>query len=189
MSLPLAFGTRLAGIPAAIPYLRPEPADAARWQARLAALPGRRVGLCWAGNRALADLRANPVDRRHSLPAGALAPLAGVPGVSFISLQKGDAPPPGLALHGWTAELHDFADTAALIAGLDLVISVDTAVAHLAGALGRPVWLLNRHDSEWRWLLGRDDSPWYPSLRQFRQPAYGDWGGVIGAVAARLRGG
>ena len=115
-----------------------------------------------------------------------------MPGVSFVSLQKGRAgaepPPPGLALHDWTAELDDFADTAALVAGLDLVVSVDTAVAHLAGALGRPVWLLNRFDSEWRWLLGRSDSPWYPTLRQFRQPSYGDWPGAIAALATALRG-
>ncbi len=186
LSLPLAFGTRLSGIPAETPYLQPLASDAARWRARLAALPGRRVGLCWAGNAALADIRANPIDRRRSLPEGALAPLADLPGISFVSLQKGAAPPPGLVLHDWTAELHDFADTAALLAGLDLVISVDTAVAHLAGSLGQPVWLLNRHDSEWRWLLGREDSPWYPSLRQFRQAAYGDWTAPLAAVRDAL---
>jgi ADP-heptose:LPS heptosyltransferase len=89
-------------------------------------------------------------------------------------------------VHDWTGDLHDFSDTAALIAGLDLVISVDTAVAHLAGALGKPVWLLNRYDTCWRWLLDRDDSPWYPTLRQFRQPAPGDWDAVIAAVSAAL---
>jgi ADP-heptose:LPS heptosyltransferase len=92
-----------------------------------------------------------------------------------------------MALYDFTADLHDFADTAALIDGLDLVISVDTAVAHLAGALGKPVWLLNRFDTCWRWLLDRDDSPWYPSLRQFRQPHPGDWGSVIRRVRDALR--
>jgi hypothetical protein len=89
-------------------------------------------------------------------------------------------------LHDWTAELSDFADTAALIDGLDLVIGVDTAVVHLAGAMGKPVWLLNRFDSCWRWLRGRDDSPWYPSLTQFRQPAPGDAASVIETVRRRL---
>ena len=92
-----------------------------------------------------------------------------------------------MALHDFTADLHDFADTAALIDGLDLVISVDTAVAHLAGALGKPVWLLNRFDTCWRWLLARDDSPWYPALRQFRQPSPGDWHSVIGAARDALQ--
>src|SRR5215469_13251322 len=106
----------------------------------------------------------------------ALAPLGEVSGVSFVSLQKGGPaaqaadPPHGMMLHDFTTDLHDFEDTAALIVNLDLVISVDTSVAHLAGALGKPVWLLNRFDTDWRWLLNRDDSPWYPTLRQFRQP-------------------
>ena len=93
----------------------------------------------------------------------------------------------GLTLHDWTAELSDFADTAALVGALDLVISVDTAVAHLAGALGRPVWLLNRRDTDWRWLLERDDSPWYPTLRQFRQTQDGDWAPVVARVRDALR--
>jgi ADP-heptose:LPS heptosyltransferase len=115
-----------------------------------------------------------------------------VAGVSFVSLQKGEParqaadPPPGLRLRDDTVELCDFADTAALIEALDLVISVDTSVAHLAGALGKPVWLLNRHDTCWRWLLGRDDSPWYPTLRQFRQPAPGDWQAVMARVRDAL---
>ncbi len=113
--------------------------------------------------------------------------------MSFVSLQKGEPaaqatePPPGMALADDTASLADFADTAALVEALDLVISVDTAVAHLAGALGKPVWLLNRYDTDWRWMLDRDDSPWYPSLRQFRQPSPGDWETVIGEVREALR--
>jgi hypothetical protein len=110
-----------------------------------------------------------------------LGPLAEAPGVSFVSLQKGKSatqaavPPPAMSLVDHTADLKDFADTAALIDNLDLVISVDTSVAHLAGGMGKPVWLLNRFDTCWRWLLDRDDSPWYPTLRQFRQPSPGDW--------------
>jgi len=131
------------------------------------------------------------------LPSGFLivpsltGPFGVVPGVSFVSLQKGEPstadPPPGLALHDFTAELHDFADTAALVDGLDLVTSVDTAVVHLAGALGKPLWLMNRFDTCWRWLLGRDDSPWYPQLRQFRQPSPGDWKSVISGVGDALQ--
>ena len=133
------------------------------------------------------------IDRRRSITLARLAPLAAVPGVSFVSLQKGAPsaqaaqPPAGLVLHDFTAELGDFADTAALVEALDLVISVDTAVAHLAGALGKPVWLLNRFDTCWRWLQGRDDSPWYPSLRLFRQATPGDWDGVIASIATALR--
>ena len=109
------------------------------------------------------------------------APLAQVPGTWLCSLQKGvaaqeaHAPPPGMDLAHWTVQLHDFADTAALIANLDLVITIDTAVAHLAGAMGKPVWLLLHFHADWRWMLDRNDSPWYPTLRLFRQPAPGDW--------------
>jgi hypothetical protein len=112
------------------------------------------------------------------------------PGVSFVSLQKNDDPHSKKSnprLHDWTDELQDFADTAALMDALDLVISVDTSVVHLAGALGKPVWLLNRYDTCWRWLLNRNDSPWYPTLRQFRQPAPGDWNSVLLSVRAALR--
>jgi ADP-heptose:LPS heptosyltransferase len=121
-----------------------------------------------------------------------LAPLAAASGVQFISLQIGEPaaearePPDGLRLVDWTAELGDFADTAALVAGLDLVISVDTSVAHLAGALGRPVWILSRFDGCWRWLEDRDDSPWYPTARLFRQPDPGAWDPVIASVAEAL---
>jgi hypothetical protein len=117
-----------------------------------------------------------------------------VPGISFVSLQKGAAaaqsrtPPPGMMLHDWTEELVDFADTAALIEALDLVISVDTSVVHLAGALGKELWLLNRLDTCWRWLLGRADSPWYPTLRQFRQRRFGDWDGVVRDIRDALMG-
>jgi tetratricopeptide (TPR) repeat protein len=181
MSLPLAsmpalFGTELSTVPGA-PYLE---AEAARWRGRLS---GKSVGLVWAGE-ARTHLADRAMDARRSIAPGRLAPLGGVRGVTFVSLQMGAGEKPPFPLCDWTGELGDFADTAALVAALDLVIGVDTAVAHLAGAMGRPVWLLNRFDADWRWLRGRDDCPWYPALRQFRQPAPGDWEGVVARVAA-----
>jgi tetratricopeptide (TPR) repeat protein len=178
----------------AAPYLQADPARVAAWRARLAPLPGLRVGLVWAGGARPDQPTLGPVDRRRSTRLDSLAPLAEVTGVSFVSLQKGAPaleaarPPAGMMLHDFTDQLGDFADTAALVEALDLVISVDTAVAHLAGALGRPVWLLNRFDSCWRWLAERTDSPWYPTLTQFRQSAPGDWAGVAAAAATALRG-
>jgi Flp pilus assembly protein TadD len=188
MSLPLAFGTTLDTIPAATPYLSADPALAANWKERLVGLDGLRIGLVWAGGQ-----RFTYDDRRRSIALKALAALGQVSGVSFVSLQKDEAaaeaaePPHGLMLHDFTSELHDFEDTAALIVNLDLVISVDTSVAHLAGALGKPVWLLKRFDTDWRWLLNRNDSPWYPTLRQFRQPRPGDWNSAICAVRDALQ--
>jgi tetratricopeptide (TPR) repeat protein len=192
MSLPYAVGATLETIPATTPYLTADPADVAHWRARLAGLAGLRVGLCWAGGRTR-HLSKIATDRRRSLTLDRLAPLAEVSGVQFISLQKGPPavqaarPPRGMQLCDFAEDLHDFADTAALIDNLDLVISVDTAVAHLAGALGKPVWLLNRFDTCFRWPRNRDDSPWYPSLRQFRQPTPGDWDSVISRARAALQ--
>ena len=192
MSLPLALGTTVETIPGGRPYLDPYAGAVAHWHARTGALPGRKIGLVWAGDPRPGQPAANRIDRRRSLRFQQLAPLAGLDGVSFISLQKGSPAAqaqegiPGLTLHDWTDELHSFADTAALVRTLDFVISVDTAVAHLAGAVGREVWLLNRFDSCWRWLEDRDDSPWYPGLRQFRQTAPGDWDGVLARVRAAL---
>jgi Flp pilus assembly protein TadD len=176
LDLPVLFGTSLESIPATIPYLRAEPDAAARWRLRVNALERRAIGLCWAGGARYQH------DRRRSIPEEVLSPLADVPGIRFVSLQKDAPQAPDLPLVDWTEELDDFADTAALIAALDLVITVDTAVAHLAGALGRKVWLLNRFGGDWRWLLDRDDSPWYPTLRQFRQPALHDWASVIARI-------
>jgi tetratricopeptide (TPR) repeat protein len=193
LSLPLALGTTLETIPAAIPYLAADPDQALAWRIRLAAVPGLRVGLVWAGNPRTAQRALAAIDRRRSLPLSRMAPLGAVPGVTFVSLQKGHradeakTPPRGMELYDWTDELWDFADTAALIAGLDLVIGVDTSVVHLAGALGKPVWVLNRYDACWRWLYGRTDSPWYPTMRLFRQARFGDWDGVIAEVQAALR--
>jgi len=177
LSLPQAFGTRLETIPADIPYLHADPALVERWQARLPEDGTLRVGLVWAGNPRRNQISAHSIDRRRSMRLEQFAPLAGVPGVRFYSLQKGEetasqakAPPPGMDLVDVMDAVGDFADTAALIATLDLVIGVDTSVIHLAGGLGRPVWMLSRFDACWRWLAGREDSPWYPTMRVFRQP-------------------
>lgn len=190
LHLPWAFGTTPDTIPGGVPYLAADPAAVARWQARLGGLPGLKVGLAWAGDPRPQDRAAHRVDRRRSMTLAALAPLGEVPGVSFVSLQMGaaaaQARPEGMVLHDWTGELHDFADTAGLMQALDLVITVDTACVHLAGALGRPVWMMNRFDSCWRWLRERADSPWYPTLRIFRQAVPGEWGAVVGEVRKQV---
>ena len=195
LSLPLAFGTTVETIPAAVPYLHADPNQQSAWHDYVSSLPGRKVGLVWAGapNRDAPDV--DPVDKRRSMTLGHFAPLASVPGVCLISLQKGPAAaqarfaPEGMELHDWTEDIDDFADTAALVEALDLVISVDTSVAHLAGALGKPVWILNRYDQCWRWMIGRAGSPWYPTARIFRQKSPGDWAGVVEAVVEALRAG
>ncbi len=191
MRLPYIAGTGLHSIPAATPYLAADASEVTQWRRRLAGVTGLRVGLCWAGQRSHSpDYLA--WNRRRSMTLETLAPLAEVSGVQFISLQK-DLPAAdaasahGMPLHDFTADLHDFSDTAALIENLDLVISVDTAVAHLAGALGKPVWLLSTSDACWRWLLNRDDSPWYPSLRLFRRSTPRDWHSVIDRVQHALQ--
>lgn len=179
MSLPHVFGTRLDSIPG-VPYLEVAPRLSEPWRRRLAAYGGLKVGLVWAGSP---TQRHN---RRRSIDFARLAPLTTIPGVQFFSLQKPARAHPD-CLIDWMAECADLLDTAALIDALDLVISVDTAVAHLAGALAKPVWLLNRYESEWRWLLDREDAPWYPGMRIFRQPAPGDWDTVIIRARAALR--
>lgn len=191
LSLPMALGLDHEAIDGA-PYLRPAPDRVAAWADRLASLEGLKVGLVWAGGLRPGELNANAMDRKRSITLAALAPLAAAPGVAFVSLQKdapaaqAKSPPPGMLLLDLAEDLTDFIETAAVVANLDLVISVDTAVAHLAGALGTPVWLLNRFDTCWRWELEREDTPWYDQLRQFRQPKAGDWDSVIAAVAAAL---
>lgn len=188
LSLPHCFGTTLATVPATVPYLAVDAAKAAAWRARLGGGgQGKRVGLVWAGASRPGMAVAHAMDVRRSLPAASLAALADIPGVRFVSLQKDQPLPPGLPMADPMPDCADFDDTAAVVAGLDLVIAVDTAVAHLAGGLGRPVWLLSRFDMCWRWLHGRSDSPWYPGLRLYRQPAPGDWGPVLAEVAADLR--
>ncbi len=192
MSLPLAFGTTLETVPAAIPYLAPPAERLEPWERRLrASLPaGPRVGLVWAGDSRDHDVECMLIDRRRSLALGQLQPILDVEGATFVSLQVGkqglqarDEP----RVADLTAGITDFADTAALIAGLDLVISVDTSTAHLAAAMGKPVWLLSRFDGCWRWLRDRDDSPWYPTLRLYRQPKAGDWDTPLARMAEDLR--
>lgn len=179
LSLPLVFGTDLASIPAPA-ALQADAGSVALWHARLP--PGPRIGLAWAGSP---DLIA---DRQRSIPPAALAPLFGVTGVNFISLQKtGPALPEGFAVFNAMDEMEDFSGTAALVENLDLVLTVDTAIAHLAASLGKPVWLLNRFDGCWRWLRGRADSPWYPTVTIFRQSRPGDWTSVLAEVTQRLR--
>lgn len=189
LSLPFAFGTRIETIPAAVPYLR---ADTAPWESFLGSLPGLKVGLVWAGKSRTEQPHAVAIDKRRSMRLAEMMPLLDVAGCSFVSLQLG--PPasqmqalPHGAVHDVSDRIADWADTAGLIMGLDLVIAVDTAVVHLTGALGKPVWMLNRFDSCWRWLRGRDDTPWYPTLRQFRQTRRGDWAGVIARVRQALQ--
>jgi tetratricopeptide (TPR) repeat protein len=184
-SLPLAFGTTLATVPAQVPYLHPRGSQVADWKRRLPESLALRVGLAWAGNP------AHKNDRNRSMAFEWLAPLLAVPHVQFVSLQKGvsgDAEALSRARR-WVdlaSALEDFSDTAAAMANLDLIISVDTAVAHLAGALAKAVWVLLPFSPDWRWLLDREDSPWYPSARVFRQPAAGDWSNVIARVTAEL---
>jgi tetratricopeptide (TPR) repeat protein len=208
MSLPLAFATTLASIPPA-PYLQADPELVATWQGRLGfpeagvpgsgpplvAMPGTglppagapRIGLVWAGAP-----RIGYVNAERSIALAAFAPvIAAAPHAAFCALQLG-ADPAELAASGFElrnpmADVADFADTAAIVAGLDLVISVDTSVAHLAAAMGKPVWLLSRVNGCWRWLTGREDSPWYGSVRVYRQAAPGHWAPTLARLAADLR--
>jgi tetratricopeptide (TPR) repeat protein len=185
LSLPLAFDTRLETIPAAIPYLRASTAALHKWQAKLGPKQSPRVGIVWSGR---------PSHLHDHLRSIALARLAGLapPGVALVSLQNALRPEDANALSAnphivhFGAELEDFSDTAALVSLMDLVISVDTSVAHLAGAMGRPVWILLPFAPDWRWMVGREDSPWYPTARLFRQPAIGDWDSVIDRVRLAL---
>jgi len=185
-SLPRAFGTELSTIPARVPYLHADIERLKRWHARLGPRP--RIGLVWAGNPDHAG------DRHRSLTRADVAPLLALPGINWQVLQKEitaddevvlsdlptvQTPGPGFA---------DLADTAACIAVLDLVVTVDTSVAHLAGAMGKPCWIMLPHAADFRWLRDRDDTPWYPSVRLFRQSRRGDWPGVIAVVATALTG-
>ena len=187
--LPRLHGTRIATIPAEAPYLTAAPARTAAWQARLDALvprPARRVGLVWAGRP------THPNDANRSAPPGALAPLAAVPGVSLVSVQQGPVAAGAEAIASGLPELGsaigDFAEMAAALAALDLLITVDSAPAHLAGALGRPVWVLLPYGPDWRWQLDRADNPWYPTARLFRPVRPRDWSGLAAAAAIALQG-
>lgn len=190
LSLPGMLETTAETVPAAVPYLRAHPTAADRWRRRLAVAPGLAVGLCWQGNP------AHVFDHARSLALDHLSPLWSVPGVRVYGLQMGAAGdqarhlPPSAPFEDLTAEFADgadlFSEDAAVMEALDLVVTVDTAVAHLAGALGRSVWILLPAVPDWRWLLDRDDSPWYPTARLFRQDRYGHWEGAVDRLAAAL---
>jgi len=184
MSLPLAFGTEVDTIPAPQRYLAPDAARLAAWQERLGPKTRPRVGLVWSGNMQHAN------DHNRSIPFAQLAPLLALD-CEFYSLQKEYRAADLAALDAsvvrrMDAHLNDFADTAALAEQMDLVIAVDTSVAHLSASLGRPVWVMLPHVADWRWLTGREDSPWYPGVRLLRQPKRGDWEGAIANAAAQL---
>jgi Flp pilus assembly protein TadD len=187
LSLPRLFGTTLETIPREVPYLKPDPERAARWGETIGDDAFLRVGLVWAGNPAHAR------DKERSMALRSLVPLTTKAGIRFYSLQKGPLAGPDAQLisahniKDLGSAFGEFTDTAAAISRLDLVICVDTAVAHLAGAAGRPVWLLLPKDGEWRWLDDqREDSPWYPTMRIFRQRRPGDWDDVVARVGAEL---
>lgn len=188
-SLPRVFGTTPSTIPP-VAAITLDPALVRRWAGRLP-YSGLRVGLVWAGQARPSLQGFATLDRRRSAGLAAFQPLFDVPGVAFVSLQAGPAArqplPPGLELTDPMPDVTDFADTAAIIAGLDVVISVDTSVVHLAGLVGKPVFLLDRYDGCWRWLSGRRDSPWYPQLTIFRQQQPNDWSAATTAAAASLR--
>ena len=188
MSLPKAFGTTLENVPNHTPYLQVRPKWPEKWHGRLAEVAGNRlrVGLVWSG------FKNHKSDAKRSIALRKFAPLLADNRIAWVSLQKGDAANPqasaaeAAGIIDWMSEVNDFADTAGLVSGLDLVITIDTSVAHLAGALGKPVWMLNRFESEWRWMRGREDSPWYPSMRIFSQKTAGDWEEVLSRVSLAL---
>jgi hypothetical protein len=190
MSLPGLCGTTLASIPAMILYLVTDPSRVAHWRGQLASVSGFKVGICWQGNPAYKH------DRRRSVLLAQFAPLAEIPGICLVNLQRGPGGDqwdaiarawPTVDLIGLAQEPHEaWMESAALICALDLVITVDTAVAHLAGALGKPVWVALPFSPDWRWLLEREDSPWYPTLRLFRQTQPEDWPGVFQRIRQAL---
>lgn len=187
-SLPRVFATTVRTIPP-VPVLVTDEALERRWAGRLPT-GGMRVGLAWAGQARPSLPGFGTLDRRRSAGLAAFTPLFEVAGVAFVSLQAGPAArqvrPPGCSFVDPMPDVADFADTAAIIAGLDVVVSVDTSVVHLAGLVGKPVFLLDRYDGCWRWLSGRRDSPWYPALTLFRQEQPGDWSGAMAGAAASL---
>jgi hypothetical protein len=187
MSLPFELGITLETIPAKVPYLKAAPARAAEWRKKLADFSGLKVGVVWAGSP------GHRHDRLRSLPAALVLPRLAMPGVQLFSLQKEPRADDCVVLERLNSEIVDlapslasFADTAAAIAAMDLVISVDTAVAHLAGALGKPTWILLPHVLDWRWFYEREDTPWYPTARLFRQTRSRDWASVLDRLPLEL---
>jgi hypothetical protein len=187
LSLPLAFRTELGTIPAEIPYLASPVDKTALWRKKLGDPNGPKIGLVCSGGAAHRN------DYNRSIPLAAFKPLAASPGGRLFLVQNEVRADDVETLAGTpeiislAAEIDDFTDTAAIVANLDLVISADTSVAHLAGAMGKPVWVVLPFAPDWRWMLDRSDSPWYPTMRLFRQPAAGDWPAVLAQVAAELR--
>ena len=193
ISLPRAFAATNAAMGRRIPYLRADPEGVTRMASLLPASSGLRVGLVWGGAPRATDPVAHGIDRRRSIGLAALAPLAALRDVTFVSLQKGpyademaDAPP-GLVLHDPMPHMQDMDDTASLVMSLDLVVTVDTAIVHLAGGLGVPTILLDRYDNCWRWMHGREDSDWYPSVRIIRQTRPGAWSDVVARLVEAIR--
>jgi FKBP-type peptidyl-prolyl cis-trans isomerase 2 len=187
LSLPLIFNTTLQNIPAEIPYISADPSLVRTWGARIASNDGKfKIGLVWSGDPGFKN------DSSRSCNLDIFSPLAHTNHITFYSLQKGEAatqanhPPINMNLVDYTKEISDFADTAAFIQNLDLIISIDTAVAHLAGALGKPVWTLLPFVPDWRWMLKREDSPWYPTMRLFRQDTPADWVPVVARIKESL---
>jgi hypothetical protein len=190
LSLPHVLGTELATIPADVPYLEADPARVERWRGLLAELPGRKVGIAWQGRKTFRG------DALRSIPLESLAPLAAVEGVQLVSLQLGPAAdelsqlPARTPVLDLASALADdagaFVEAAAVLRNLDLMITSDTALAHLAGALGVPVWVALGFAPDWRWMHDRADSPWYPTMRLFRQSRLGDWSDVFARMAAEL---
>ena len=185
MSLPMAMGLKLSDLPGRMPYLSPDPVRVERWRARLAPLGGVKLALCWAGRPTHSN------DAARSMSVADLSPLA-MPGITFLSVQKGEKavqahhPPPGMAIIPIGDEIKDFEDTAAVLNLADGLVSIDSSPVHLAGGLGRPVWVMLSFVHDWRWLQNRGDSPWYPSVKLFRQDAPNEWSGVTRAIAADL---
>ncbi|MGF6440303.1 glycosyltransferase family 9 protein [Paraburkholderia youngii] len=185
MSLPMVMGLKLEEVHGQEPYLSADPSRVAKWEARLADLPRPLVALVWAGRP------THPNDANRSMHLKTLAPLAN-PGVTYLAIQKGPAsdqanePPPGMNVISLSDEIQDFEDTAAILQLADLLISVDSSPVHLAGAMGRPVWVMLPFVPDWRWMLQRTDTPWYGSMRLVRQNKRGDWDGVAHEVAAAV---
>ena len=186
MTLPAALGTTFESIPASVPYLAADPAIHADWSHTLGAWRKMRVGLAWSGNA------LHAADRGRSMALAVVTPLLNRTDIAWHAIQRDIRDTDRLAMPGFpglmdhSAALTDFSQTAALIASMDLVISVDTAVLHLAGALNVPAWAMLAHSADWRWMRNRDDSPWYPSLRLFRQKQHGDWSPVIEQIGENL---
>jgi tetratricopeptide (TPR) repeat protein len=192
MSLPFMFGTTLESVPASVPYLHVGEAARAKWARKFADENGFKIGLVWAGSPREDQPSAHLVDRRRSMDLEMLRPLFGCEGARFYSLQMGAKADQikscGLQdkIADFMSDVHDFEDTAAIVENLDLVISVDTSVVHLAGGMGKPVWVLSRFDACWRWLQNRSNNPWYPTARVFGQQSPGDWAGAVEKVNAAL---